>query len=99
MAIYLVVLLTVLTHTSYKGSKVLISLYALDLGATPATVGVIFSMYSVFPVFLAVFAGKLTDRFGFRPLVLFGASGLVIGLAVPFFFPRLAALFVSAALI
>jgi MFS family permease len=99
MAIYLVVLLTVLTHTSYKGSKVLISLYALDLGATPATVGVLFAMYSVFPVFLAVFVGKLTDRYGFRRLVLFGATGLVIGLALPFFFPRLAGLFASATLI
>jgi MFS family permease len=76
MAIYAIVLLTVLTHTSFKGSKVLISLYALDLGASPLTVGVLFSMYSVFPVLLAVYAGKLSDRFGSRRLILFGASGL-----------------------
>lgn len=99
MVIYLVVLLTVLTHTSYKGSKVLISLYALDLGASPFTIGVLFSMYSVFPVLLAVYAGKLSDRYGFRRLILFGACGLVAGLLIPFAFPRLAALFVSAMLI
>lgn len=99
MAIYVIVLLTVLTHTSFKGSKVLISLYALDLGASPLVVGVLFSMYSVFPVFLAVYAGKLSDRYGSRRLVLFGASGLVAGLLIPFAVPQLAALFASAILI
>ena len=99
MVIYLVVLLTVLTHTSYKGSKVLVSLYALDLGASPLTIGVLFSMYSVFPVLLAVYVGKLSDRYGFRRLILFGACGLVAGLLVPFAVPRLEALFVSAVLI
>ena len=99
MVIYLVVLLTVLTHTSYKGSKVLISLYALDLGASPLTIGVLFSMYSVFPVLLAVYAGTLSDRYGFRRLILFGACGLVAGLFIPFALPGLGALFASAVLI
>lgn len=99
MAIYVIVLLTVLTHTSFKGSKVLISLYALDLGASPLVVGVLFAMYSVFPVLLAVYAGKLSDRYGSRRLVLFGASGLVAGLLIPFAVPQLASLFASATLI
>lgn len=95
-AVYLIVLLTVLTHTSFKASKVLISLYALELGASPFTIGVLFATYSVFPVFLALYAGKLSDRLGARRPVLFGASGLVVGLLVPFVWPQLAALFVSA---
>ena len=99
MAIYVVVLLTVLTHTSYKASKVLISLYALELGASPFWVGVLFSMYSAFPVLLAVYAGKLSDRYGSRRLILFGASGLVGGLFIPALFPQLAGLFASATLI
>lgn len=97
--IYLIVLVTVLTHTSFKGSKVLISLYAMDLGANPLMIGVLFSMYSVFPVLLSVYAGKLSDRYGFRLPMLFGASGLAIGLLLPFILPSLASLFVSAALI
>ena len=99
MPVYVVVLLTVLTHTSFKGSKVLISLYALELGASPLTIGLLFAMYSVFPVFLSVYAGKLSDRYGFRSPMLFGASGLVVGLLIPFLLPQLAALFVSAVLI
>jgi MFS family permease len=98
MSVYLIVLVTVLTHTSYKGSKVLVSLYALDLGANPLTVGVLFSMYSVFPVMLSVYAGKLSDRYGYRRPMLFGACGLCAGLILPFIVPSLATLFVSAAL-
>ena len=99
MAIYLIILVTVLTHTSFKGSKVLISLYAMDLGANPLAIGVLFSMYSLFPVFLSVYAGKLSDRLGFRPPMLFGACGLLSGLLLPYFFPRLETLYVSAVLI
>ncbi len=99
MAIYLIILVTVLTHTSFKGSKVLVSLYAIELGANPFAIGVLFSMYSVFPVFLSVYAGKLSDRLGFRLPMLFGACGLLAGLMLPYFLPRLEALYASAVLI
>ena len=99
MGVYLTVALTVLTHTSFKGSKVVIALYAYELGANPLTIGLLFSMYSLFPIFLSVYAGKLSDRYGSRIPMLFGATGLVVGLLLPFAFPRLATLFVSATLI
>jgi MFS family permease len=99
MTIYLVVLLTVLTHTAFKGSRVLISLYAIQFGATPFEIGILFSMYSVFPVLLSVYAGKMSDRLGFRFPMLFGACGLMVGLLLPFFFPRLGTLYASAILI
>src|SRR4051812_22520656 len=98
MSIYLIVLVTVLTHTSFKGSKVLVSLYAIDLGASPLTIGVLFSMYSLFPVVLSVYAGKLSDRYGYRAPMLFGACGLALALLLPFVLPALPTLFVSALL-
>jgi MFS family permease len=99
MTIYVVILLTVLTHTAFKGSRVLISLYAIQFGATPFEIGILFSMYSVFPVLLSVYAGKISDRLGFRIPMLLGACGLMIGLLLPFLFPRLGALYASAVLI
>lgn len=99
VSVYLIILVTVLTHTSFKGSKVLISLYAIDLGANPFAIGILFSMYSFFPVFLSVYAGKLSDRLGFRWPMLFGACGLMAGLLLPYFLPRIEALYVSAVLI
>jgi len=99
MTVYFVILLTVLTHTAFKGSKVAISLYAIQFGATPFEIGVLFSMYSVFPVVLSLYAGKISDRLGARLPMLFGAGGLTIGLLLPFVFPRLGSLYASAVLI
>ncbi|MGQ0525829.1 MAG: MFS transporter [Betaproteobacteria bacterium] len=99
MTVYFVILLTVLTHTAFKGSRVTISLYAIEFGATPFEIGILFSMYSVFPVLLSVYAGKISDRLGFRLPMLFGAGGLMIGLLLPFLFPRLGSLYASAMLI
>lgn len=99
MPFYLILLVTMLTHVAFKGSKVLISLYAIELGANPLVIGVLFAMYSVFPMFLSVYAGKVSDRFGFRPPMIFGACGLLAGLLLPYFVPGIAALFVSATLI
>ena len=96
MAFYVVMLVTVLNHISFKGSKVLITLYALDLGANPLTVGLLFSMYSLFPVFLSLYAGKMSDRYGFPRPMLIGSIGLMCGLLLPHLYPTLPALYASA---
>src|SRR5690606_18356081 len=52
-----------------------------------------------FPIFLAVYAGKLSDRIGMRlPLVL-GMSGIAAGLSVPWLVPNLWGLVASATLV
>jgi len=56
--IFRIILLSILTHTAYKGSKVLMSLSALELGANEFFVGMIFSTYALFPLLLSVYAGK-----------------------------------------
>ena len=61
-----VILMTMLTHSAYKGSKVLIALYALEFGAKPWMIGLLFTLYAVFSVMLSVVAGKASDRYGFR---------------------------------
>jgi len=99
MAFYLVLAVTLLNHISFKGSKILISLFAIDLGATPMTIGVLFAMYSVFPVFLSVYAGKVSDRLGFRWPMVLGSVGLLSGLLLPYAVPSVVALFASATLI
>jgi MFS family permease len=99
MSFYLVVALTVLNHIAYKGSKMLVSLYAIDFGATPFQVGVLFSLYSLFSLFIAVHAGRLSDRFGPRRLMLAGSCGLGGGLLLPFLWPHLALLYLSATVI
>ncbi len=98
MALYLIMLVALLNHTSFKGNKVLMSLFAIDLGASPATIGVLYAMYSLFPILLSFYAGKISDRLGLRLPVMLASGGLVASLLLPFCFPGLATLFVAATL-
>lgn len=98
MALYLIMLVAVLNHTCFKGNKVLMSLFAIDLGASPATIGVLYAMYSLFPVLLSFYAGKISDRVGLRLPVLLASCGLVASMLLPFVLPGLPTLFVAATL-
>jgi MFS family permease len=98
MSFPLILLVTALTHISYKGSKVLMSLFALKLGANPFLIGMLFAMYSLLPIFLSVYAGTVSDRFGYRKPMILGALGLACGLLLPYWIPSLSAMFVAVTL-
>ena len=76
MAIHLVVLMCVLNHSGYVGSRMVMSLYALSLGADQFSIGIIMSLYALCPMLLAISAGKLVDRVGPRLPMLAGTIGL-----------------------
>jgi MFS family permease len=97
--IYLAVLLSLLQGISMRGVKVLVSLAALDLGATPFQVGLLAAMFAAFPLVLAVYAGKFSDRFGVRRPILGGAITMAVGTILPLALPRLAGLVLCSALI
>lgn len=99
MLIYLIVCLSILNAISFKGSKILISLYAIELGANPFNIGILVSLYAVFPLLLAVYAGKVSDRFGVRFPMLLGSLGLAFGLLLPYLLPQLLTLYFSPAII
>ena len=99
MTLYLIVILAVLGQIALKGSKMLLSLYAIDLGAGPFAIGVLIAMYAIFPLLLALTAGKTADRIGPRWPLIVGSAGLAMGLAVPAAFPGMTALYFSPALI
>jgi len=99
MSVYLVVLLSVLSSISQRGSKVAVSLYALELGAGAAAVGVLAALFATFPLLLAVQAGRLSDRFGVRLPIAFGSVTMAAGLSVPLLASGLGWLFLCPALI
>jgi predicted MFS family arabinose efflux permease len=91
-----VIALTVLSHTGFVGSRVVVSLYAISQNARPLTIGILLSLYALLPMLLAVWAGRLIDRVGvLRPMAWAGAA-LVAGIALPFAWPSLDALFIAA---
>ena len=99
MSIATVLLIVLFNMSSFRASKVLVSLFAIELGAPQFIIGVMIAMYSLLPALLALQVGKLTDRFGVRLPMLFGSLGMTVALLLPWLFSSMAALYASAALI
>jgi MFS family permease len=99
VTLYLVVLASVLTSIAQRGSKVTLSLYALELGAGSLAVGVLAALFATFPLLLAVHAGRVSDRVGVRYPMLFGGLTMALALLAPAFLPTLSSLYFCAALL
>src|SRR5258708_13243373 len=82
-SLYFVVLLSVLANAALRGSKMLVSLSALELDASAFIIGVIAALFAVFPLLLAVQAGRISDRIGVRRPILLGPICMSAGLALP----------------
>src|SRR5258707_14548464 len=99
MSVYFVILLSVLSSIAYRGSKVLVSLDALHLGANSFMVGVLVALYAVLPLLLAVYAGRISDRIGVRSPILLGSVGITAALVLPALHEGLFTLFLCPTLI
>jgi len=69
MPLHLIIILTTINFITQKGCRILLTLYATNLGAGPLETGVMFALYGLFPFLLAVMAGRLADRFDNRLLM------------------------------
>ena len=98
MAIALVLVLATISFVSSKGYRIAATLFAIELGAGPLQTGILFALWGLFPFVLSIHAGRLADRFDNRLLMVFGLAGFTLSLALPFLFPSLGMLYVSAAL-
>ena len=67
-----------LSHSGFGGSRVVVTLYALELGANQFTVGLLMALYALVPMLLAVAIGRFADRIGARIPMLLGTSGVAI---------------------
>ena len=99
MKLPFVILLTILGHAGFVGSRITVSLSAIDQQASPLTVGVLMSLYAALPMLISVWAGRLIDRVGsYRPLLV--SIGITsAGIFMPFLWPSLVGLHVAAAVI
>ena len=98
MSLYFTFALALFNFTSVLAGRVLLVLYALKLGAQPFAVGILVATYSLLPVFLSWQVGRLSDRFGSRWLLMFGAAGGACGMLVPYYVLGLPAIFIAAAM-
>jgi predicted MFS family arabinose efflux permease len=99
MKLWQLIGLTILAHSVFNGSRMLVSLHAIHLHASPLTVGALMSFYALLPMLFAVSAGRLVDRIGAR-WPMFGASvSIALGTLLPFVWPRLETLYAASTLI
>lgn len=94
----LVIILSMSIHGCYIGSKVVVSLYALELGASQATVGILAAFYALIPLLLGVYSGRLADARGVRLPLTIGPIATAIALLFGFFWRDIAGLVVVAML-
>lgn len=75
MYVYLIIFFTFLFQIAVKGNILLTSLYALNLQASPATLGFIIAISSLFPMLFASIAGRLADQIALNKLLTIGMVG------------------------
>jgi MFS family permease len=98
MAIPVALALTFVAFVALNAARVVLTLYALTLGAPASSVGVLGGMFYVFPLLLSWPIGALSDRVGPRRLLLMGAIAGTTALLLPFYVRTLGAFYGAAAL-
>jgi MFS family permease len=97
-AIHLTLALTFFNFTGNNAMRVLLTLYALELGASATVVGVLGGLLFLFPLLLSWPVGALADRRGARGLLLFAATCAAASLLLMYFFPSLNVFYAAATL-
>ena len=96
---YLMTFLNVIIHGCQVGSRVVMAVFAIKLGAAPFAIGLMIALYSIPPLCLGIYAGRITDRYGVRAPMMLGAILCATGMLVPWFWASLPALYASAAIV
>ncbi|MEO8386653.1 MAG: MFS transporter, partial [Betaproteobacteria bacterium] len=99
MPLYLTFTLAFFCYSSVTAARVLLSLYALNLGAQPSAVGILVATYFAFPLLLSWPVGKLSDRVGSRWLLVFGTVCGAGGMLLPFFVRSMPALYFAGMMV
>ncbi len=95
--IVFVLALTSVFFVAMKGNRIVVTLFAVDLGAGPFQTGLLFALHGIFPLLLAVSAGRIADRFDNRVLMFAGLATWGAAMLLPFFWPGMLTLYVSSA--
>ena len=97
-SIHFVLSLSLINATSVLAVRVVLALYALELGAEPLTVGILSATFSVFPMLLSVPAGRLADRFGSSWLLILLSITGTFGMLLAYFVTGLPVIFTAVAM-
>ena len=95
----LIIILMVLDHIAFSGSRISVALYAIFQGETALTVGTLMALYALLPAVFSVAAGRWIDRIGIiRPMQV-GSIGVGIGAILPFLLPGISVLYAACVIV
>ncbi len=98
--IYIIVFVFLIFQIGFSGNSVLTNLYAIYLEANTLQVGIIVASSALFPMLFAVYAGKVSDRIGFRKPLVFGSFGVSVSFLLPYLIRgQLVILYISQAIL
>jgi predicted MFS family arabinose efflux permease len=86
-------------HFVFAGTRLAVVLYAVQLGASPALVGVLAALFGLVAAFASVPAGRLMDRIGPAQPMLWCSILMGAGAGLGFVWPKLASLFWVSSLV
>ncbi|MGQ0525724.1 MAG: MFS transporter [Betaproteobacteria bacterium] len=95
----LIILVSIAIHSCYLGSKVVLSLFALELGASQFTVGVLAALYAVVPLILGIYSGRIADTRGMRLPLMIGSACTGLAMLTGFFWQHLSGLVAVSVLV
>src|SRR5258706_14237108 len=95
----LIIILLVLDHVAFNGSRVAVSLFAINQQASALTVGTLVALYALLPALLSVTVGRWIDRIGLNQPMLIGSIGVGAGTLLPFILRGLATLYFTRVIV
>ncbi|WP_346207129.1 MFS transporter [Caldifermentibacillus hisashii] len=95
MVISMVLLIILFFQTVMNMTRAILSLFAIEMGASTFDIGMLTAVYAFFPLIFAIHAGRITDKVGDRLPVILGLLGVTVGMAFPVFLPSLLSLYIS----
>ena len=95
----LVIILMVLDHIAFNGSRISVTLYAIFLGESALTVGTLLALYALLPAVFSVAAGRWIDRIGIIKPMQIGSIGVGVGAVLPWLLPGVAILYAACVIV
>ena len=95
----LVIILMVLDHIAFNGSRISVTLYAIFLGESALTVGTLLALYALLPAVFSVAAGRWIDRIGIIKPMQIGSIGVGFGAVLPYLLPGVAILYAACVIV
>ncbi|MCM3568946.1 MFS transporter [Neobacillus mesonae] len=95
MKIIYIVCITGVYMLMIMGTRPTVSLFAHDLGGSINQIGVITSLFSIFPLIFAIILGKIVDQLNSKVTLLAGGYLGVLGIIMPSFLPNFYGLYLS----